>query len=44
MATKEQRYAKLLTMATGFVKEGNVCSDIRAPLNKLNFMHNQQRQ
>ena len=44
METKEQRYAKLLTMATGFVKEGNVCSDVQAPLGKLNVMQNLLRQ
>ena len=38
MQTEEQRYQKLRTMATGYLKEGNICSDVQAPIGKLNFM------
>ena len=38
MLTKEQRYAKLQTMATHYLKSGNICSDIHTPVSKLNFV------
>jgi len=44
MQTEEQRYQKLRTMATGYLKEGNICSDVQAPIGKLNFMQNSLRQ
>lgn len=44
MGTKEQRYAKLQTMATHYLKSGNICSDNNTPLSKLNFVQNSLRQ
>jgi hypothetical protein len=44
MQSKEQRYQKLQTLATSFLKEGNICSDDQAPLGKLNFIQNSLRQ
>lgn len=31
-------------MATGYLKEGNICSDSQAPIDKLNFIQNSLRQ
>ena len=44
MLSKEQRYAKLQTMATHYLKSGNICSDIHTPLSKLNYVQNSLRQ
>mmetsp|Transcript_29872 Transcript_29872/g.45663 ORF Transcript_29872/g.45663 Transcript_29872/m.45663 type:complete len:222 (+) Transcript_29872:1177-1842(+) len=44
LQSEEQKYSKLQTMATGYLKKGNVCSDKNAPLSKLNYMHNSFRQ
>lgn len=38
MQSKEQRYQRLETMATSYLKTGNICSDPQATLSKLNFI------
>ena len=43
MQSEEQRYQRLQTMATSYLKSGNVCSDKNAPLHKLNYLQNSQR-
>lgn len=44
MKTKEQRYQRLQTMATNYLKTGNICSDPQACLSKLNIIQNSLRQ
>jgi len=44
MQSREQRYQRLQTMATSYLKTGNICSDKAATLSKLNFIQNSQRQ
>lgn len=44
METKEQRYQRLQTMATSYLKNGNICSDVHAPITKLNYIQNSLRQ
>ena len=43
MQTKEQKYQRLQTMATSYLNKGNICSDLNAPLSKLNFFQNSLR-
>jgi hypothetical protein len=44
MQSKEQRYQRLETMATSYLKAGNICTDPEATLSKLNFIQNSLRQ
>lgn len=44
MLSKEQRYQRLETLATSYLKTGNICSDPQATLCKLNFIQNSLRQ
>jgi hypothetical protein len=43
MQSKEQRYQRLETMATSYLKTGNICADPAAALSKLNFIQNSLR-
>lgn len=38
MLSIEQKYARLQTMATSYLKTGNICSDLLPPITKVNFM------
>lgn len=44
MDSFEQQYAKLQTMATSYLKRGNICSDPHATISKLNYLQNGLRQ
>jgi hypothetical protein len=43
MTSKEQKYARLQTLATSYLRTGNVCTDLFPPITKINFMQNAMR-
>lgn len=44
LQSEEQRFQKLHTMATSYLKLGNVCSDSKVPISKLNYKQSTFRQ
>jgi len=44
MLGEEQRYQRLQTMATSYLKSGNICADLHAPISKVNYMQAAMRQ